>query len=239
MGISEDEVREIYSAYVLRHRITAVYFAQQVRLAAGPIFDHEQTETDIEISEPSELIAASAIIGGLARLLAEKLLLLEGRELTPDIRMRQFNLFFFLNAEMPPAACFFWLASSSQAYVPRPAASGRSRSLRCSASPRCKRSRWFAFWFCMAKDLPETSFRRARRNATRFFDRQQQGLAPLFFATDLPAMPPAASAHGGTPPVPAAPAHRQSRPRFSRTGDKAPPCTAPRGRPAAALRSDS
>lgn len=85
MGISEDEVREIYSAYVLRHRITAVYFAQQVRLAAGPILDHKQTETDIEISEPSELIAASAIIGGLARLLAEKLLLLEGRELTPDI----------------------------------------------------------------------------------------------------------------------------------------------------------
>ena len=71
------------------------------------------------------------------------------------------------------------------------------------------------------------------------FRQAATGACAPVFTTDLPAMPLAASAHGGTPPVPAAPAHRQSRPRFSRTGDKAPPCIAPRGRPAAALRSDS
>ena len=35
--------------------------------------------------------------------------------------------------------------------IPRPAASGRSRPLRCSSSPKCKRLRWFAFWFYKAK----------------------------------------------------------------------------------------
>lgn len=79
VGIPEDAVREIYSAYVLRHKLTAGYFVQQVRLVAGPILGHEPKEFDAAVSEGSELIIESAIIGGLAKLLAEKLILLKDK----------------------------------------------------------------------------------------------------------------------------------------------------------------
>ena len=45
-------------------------------------------------------------------------------------------------ATVPPAA------RPRKLHIPRPAASGRSRPFRCSSSPKCKRWRWFAFWFC-------------------------------------------------------------------------------------------
>lgn len=85
MDISEDEVREIYNAYVERHRITAIYFAQQVRLVAGPILGHAETGDEIAVHQTSDLVTSAAIAAGLARLLAEKLLLLEGKTLSDDI----------------------------------------------------------------------------------------------------------------------------------------------------------
>lgn len=49
-----------------------------MRAAAGSILDHEQpSQTAVE--NASDLIIASAMVGGLTRLLAEKLLLLEGQ----------------------------------------------------------------------------------------------------------------------------------------------------------------
>ena len=70
VGLSEQEVREIYSAYAEKHR-----------LAAGPILAHERTQCALATSETSELISEIAILSGLSRLLAEKLLLLEGKDL--------------------------------------------------------------------------------------------------------------------------------------------------------------
>lgn len=81
VGLSEQEVREIYSAYAEKHRLAAEYFIQQVRLAAGPILAHERTQFAHATSETSELISEIAILSGLSRLLAEKLLLLEGKDL--------------------------------------------------------------------------------------------------------------------------------------------------------------
>lgn len=90
IGLSEDQVREIYIGYAERHRLSARFFIEQVRLVAGPILDHESNDPDYSVSETEALIVSSAIIGGLSRLLAEKLMLLDGKDLSNggSIRIR-------------------------------------------------------------------------------------------------------------------------------------------------------
>lgn len=74
--LSRDEVETVYRSYVKQHSISAKYFTDQVRLLAAPILEHaERGETAVD--RPEDLITRSAIIGGFARLLAQKLLLLE------------------------------------------------------------------------------------------------------------------------------------------------------------------
>ena len=85
MGIPEEEVRRIYSTYVVRHQITSEYFIEQVRMFAGPILEHENADSPEAVSETADLISVFAIFGGLCKLLAEKLLLLEGFSIE-DIR---------------------------------------------------------------------------------------------------------------------------------------------------------
>ena len=83
MGLSRDEVEAVYRSYTKQHAISAKYFTDQVRLLAAPILEHaERAETSVDRSE--ELITRSAIIGGFARLLAEKLLLLEEPKTPPE-----------------------------------------------------------------------------------------------------------------------------------------------------------
>lgn len=82
MGLSEEQVRGIYSRYAERHRQSARFFVEQVRLVAGPILDHEGNHPDYSVTETESLIVSSAIIGGLSRLLAEKLMLLDGKDLS-------------------------------------------------------------------------------------------------------------------------------------------------------------
>ena len=81
MGLEEEELRRVYSAFVVRHRMACTYFVKQVRIAASGILDHEP-ESEISTSDTNDLISMVAVIGGLARLMAEKLLLLEGKDLT-------------------------------------------------------------------------------------------------------------------------------------------------------------
>ena len=76
-GLSEDEVQAIYESYVVRHRVSTEFFAQEVRSAAAVILDHDE-RPPIAVQETAELIESAAIVSGFARLLAEKLLLLEG-----------------------------------------------------------------------------------------------------------------------------------------------------------------
>ncbi len=81
MPMEEEELEALYTSYVKRHRIAAAFFVQQVRTAAAGILDHEP-DSELSTGDTGELIASTAIIGGLSRLLAEKLLLLEGKDLS-------------------------------------------------------------------------------------------------------------------------------------------------------------
>ena len=81
MGLTDEELRELYERYSQRHQVTAGYFVDQVRMAGAVMLDHED-RTELAVQNTDELIAASAIISGFARLLAEKLILLDGRDLT-------------------------------------------------------------------------------------------------------------------------------------------------------------
>ena len=81
MGLEEEELRRVYNAFVNRHRVTCTYFVKQVRIAAGGILDHEP-ESEIATDDTNDLIASVAVISGFARLMAEKLLLLEGKDLS-------------------------------------------------------------------------------------------------------------------------------------------------------------
>ena len=83
MGLGEEELKRVYSAFVARHRLTCTYFMKQVRIAAGGILDHGEEEvTEISTDDTNDLISSVAVISGFARLLAEKLLLLEGKDLS-------------------------------------------------------------------------------------------------------------------------------------------------------------
>ena len=81
MGLTDEQVEETYNSYALRHQLACRYFSQQVRAAAAGILDHEP-ESELSTGDTGELITSTAIIGGFSRLLAEKLLLLEGKDLT-------------------------------------------------------------------------------------------------------------------------------------------------------------
>ena len=83
MGLSEEELKKVYSAYVIRHRLACTYFLKQVRIAAGGILDHgPEARSEITTSDTNDLISTVAVISGFARLMAEKLLLLEGKDLS-------------------------------------------------------------------------------------------------------------------------------------------------------------
>ena len=79
-GLNEEELKQTYSSYVKRHRMACTYFVKQVRIAAGGILDHEP-ESEIATDDTGDLISMVAVISGFARLLAEKLLLLDGKDL--------------------------------------------------------------------------------------------------------------------------------------------------------------
>ena len=76
MGISETQVRTIYTAFSDQYMLTAKYFVGLVRVIAAPIMGYEDLETEISVERESDLISISAILSCLSGLLAEKLLLL-------------------------------------------------------------------------------------------------------------------------------------------------------------------
>lgn len=78
-GIPEERVHSIYDAYVFRHRLSAEYFVEQVRMCAAGILDHE-IESEFSVNNTEELILSSAVVSGFAKLLSEKLLLLSERQ---------------------------------------------------------------------------------------------------------------------------------------------------------------
>lgn len=84
MDLALEEVKSIYSAYVQRHHASAQYFIEQVRSAARAILDGDDDNKADATAATTDLIATAAITGGFARLMAEKLLGLEGRLLADE-----------------------------------------------------------------------------------------------------------------------------------------------------------
>ena len=78
-GLDEAALETFYCAYVLRHQIAARAFIAQIRALAGPILHHADVGADAA-EKTEDLIAAAAVMGGFSRLLAEKLLLLDGAD---------------------------------------------------------------------------------------------------------------------------------------------------------------
>ncbi len=76
-GLTEEEIYKIYTTYSQIHRRSCNYFIKQVKLAAGRILDHD-VQDEITMGNTVEMIEGTAIMSGLSRLLAEKLILLEG-----------------------------------------------------------------------------------------------------------------------------------------------------------------
>lgn len=81
MNISEEEVRKIYDRYSERHKLTIRYFLKQIRLVAGPILDHKDIIEE-STQETEDLITMCTIFAGFSKLMAEKLLLLDGKDLS-------------------------------------------------------------------------------------------------------------------------------------------------------------
>ena len=78
--LPEDEVRRAYAAYALRHKLCAQYFVDQVKLSAAAMLEPDMV-TELAVQDTTELIASAAILSGLSRLFAEKLLLLKDKTL--------------------------------------------------------------------------------------------------------------------------------------------------------------
>ncbi len=78
LDMTEEELETLYRAYAERHRQVSEYFVEQVRAAAGPLLERE-SDSPLVTADPEVLIITSAMMGGLTRLLAEKLLLLDGK----------------------------------------------------------------------------------------------------------------------------------------------------------------
>lgn len=81
MNISDEEVKTKYNKYAERHSITIKYYLKQMRLIAGPILDHTDVVAE-SVDNTEDLITMSTIYAGLFKLTAEKILLLEGKDIT-------------------------------------------------------------------------------------------------------------------------------------------------------------
>lgn len=80
VDLSEEKLRSFYSAYSRRHSLASKYFVKQVREAAAGILDYDPV-SEMATDRTEDLITSAAVICGFSRLLAEKLLLLDGKTL--------------------------------------------------------------------------------------------------------------------------------------------------------------
>ena len=87
MGLDDVELERTYTAFASRHRASTLFFMEQVREVAAGILDHEE-QTEISTEDTVDLITTSAVVSGFSRLLAEKLLLLDGKS-AEDIRRQE------------------------------------------------------------------------------------------------------------------------------------------------------
>ena len=75
--LTEEEVRDVYTAFARRHRETSQLFVREVREAAADILHPGELSAAETSARVEDLIVGSALASGFARLMAEKLLALE------------------------------------------------------------------------------------------------------------------------------------------------------------------
>ena len=78
VNLSKEDLKSFYTAYSRRHSLASKYFVKQVRDAAAGILDYSPV-SEMSTDSPEDLITAAAVVCGFSRLLAEKLLLLDGK----------------------------------------------------------------------------------------------------------------------------------------------------------------
>ncbi len=79
--LPEEEFQKIYQSFSESGSRTAKYFVEQVRVAAGKILGHDE-KAPIAAEDTQELIMESMMISVFSGLLGEKLLFLEGKDLS-------------------------------------------------------------------------------------------------------------------------------------------------------------
>ncbi|MBQ1371399.1 MAG: DUF1836 domain-containing protein [Oscillospiraceae bacterium] len=89
-GMPEEDFQALYSRFVERQVLASAFFIEQIRGVAGPILEHKDSSR-FSTENPDELIISAAIIGGLSRLLAEKLIVLENRDLSNGGDLEKFS----------------------------------------------------------------------------------------------------------------------------------------------------
>ena len=75
--LEEEELKSIYASFRNRHEMACHYFVEQAEMLASGILGSGEI-TEVSTSDPVELITFSALLGGFSRLMAEKLIQLEG-----------------------------------------------------------------------------------------------------------------------------------------------------------------
>lgn len=79
-NLTEDEVRDVYTAFARRHKEASLYFIKEVRMAAADVLHPGGLTAEEASARVEDLIVGSALTSGFARLMAEKLLALDGEE---------------------------------------------------------------------------------------------------------------------------------------------------------------
>lgn len=79
LELTAEELKAVYTSYARRHSLVSRYFIDQVREAAAGILDRE-ARSEMATDSTEDLITAAAVVSSFSRLLAEKLILLNGEE---------------------------------------------------------------------------------------------------------------------------------------------------------------
>lgn len=80
LGMSEEEMRRVYNQFVCRHHSVCQYFIQQVNAVASELF----AAADGPESGARNLVTSAAVISGLTRMMAERILLLQEQDADPQ-----------------------------------------------------------------------------------------------------------------------------------------------------------
>lgn len=74
----EEDVGRIYTTFLCRHRTAAGYFIKEAKRSAAKLLGLDEVN-ELAAETTEEFILTTAIVGGLSKLITEKLLLLDGK----------------------------------------------------------------------------------------------------------------------------------------------------------------